>query len=242
MTQLRAGAVATRAALVAVMATLSLAHIDASGRPVTFTSLDGTTLAAQLYEASSKPAPGVVLVHMLARSKADWDDLAQQLADDGITALAIDLRGHGGSGGSAVALASLTQDVVAAVQWMAARPGVRPDALGVAGASLGGNLAILAAAEQPLVRVVAAVSPSLDYRGVRISPELMRKLGDKPVWMAASSDDPYAARTLHELTVDGAGRREQYQSPAVAHGTNLLAADPGLARSLVDWLRLRLLS
>jgi dienelactone hydrolase len=214
----------------------------AAGRPVTLPSIDGTTLAGQIYEASTKPAPGVVLVHMLARSKADWDQLGQQLADVGITALAIDLRGHGGSGGSAASLGEMTQDVRAALQWLAARPGVRPDALGAAGASLGGNLVLLAAAEQPLVRAVAAVSPSLDYRGVRIGPELMRKLGDRPVWLGASSEDPFAARTLHELTVDGGGRREQYQSPTAAHGTQLLAADASLARGLVDWLRLRLLS
>lgn len=216
--------------------------LHAAGRAVTLPSLDGTTLAAQIYEASTKPAPGVVLVHMLARSKADWDEIGQQLADAGITALAIDLRGHGASGGSAVALGDMTQDVRAAVQWLSMRPSVRPDAIGVAGASLGANLALLAAVEQPLVRAVAAVSPSLDYRGVRVGPDLMRKLGDKPVWMAASSEDPFAARTLHELTVDGAGRREQYQSPTVAHGTTLLAADKALARSLVDWLRQRLLS
>ena len=65
----------------------------------------------------------------------------------------------------------MTQDVRAAVQWLSTRPSVRPDAIGVVGASLGANLALLAAVDQPLVRVVAAVSPSLDYRGVRVGPE-----------------------------------------------------------------------
>jgi alpha-beta hydrolase superfamily lysophospholipase len=217
------------------------APAGAAGRPVTFPSLDGVTIAAQLYEASSRPAPGVVLVHMLARTRADWDEMAQQIEEAGITTLAIDLRGHGGSGGSAASLPDMARDVRAAVQWLSNRPGVRPDAIGVVGASLGANLALVAAVDQPLIRVVAAVSPSLDYRGVRVGPDLMRKLGDKPVWLGASSDDPFAARTLHELTVDGAGRREQFQSPVVAHGTNLLAADRSFARSLVDWLRQRLL-
>ena len=205
-------------------------------------SADGTTLAAQIYEASSRPAPGVVLVHMLSRSKADWDDIAEQLEGTGITALAIDLRGHGGSGGSAATLADMTQDVRAAVRWLSMRPSVRPDAIGVAGASLGANLALLAAVNQPLVRVVAAVSPSLDYRGVRVGPDLMKRLGDKPVWLGASTEDPLAARTIRELIADGAGVREQHLSPTGAHGTNLLAADKALARALVDWLRQRLLS
>ena len=72
----------------------------AAGRAVTLASLDGTALAGQLYEASPRPAPGVVLVPMLGRTRADWDEIAQQLEAGGITVLAVDIRGHGGSGGS----------------------------------------------------------------------------------------------------------------------------------------------
>jgi alpha-beta hydrolase superfamily lysophospholipase len=226
----------------ALPALLATTDARAAGRPVTVPSSDGTTLAAQIYEASSRPAPGIVLVHMLSRSKTDWDEVAQQLESAGITALAIDLRGHGASGGSAGSLGEMTKDVRAAVQWLSTRPAVRPDAIAVGGASLGANLALLAAAEQPLIRAVVAVSPSLEYRGVRVGPDLMKKLGDRPVWLAASSDDPFAARTIHELTADGAGARYQQLSPTVAHGTRLLAADKVLARALVDWLRQRLLS
>lgn len=231
-----------RAAFIAaLLLTGSAIGTEAAGRTVSFLSLDGTTISAQFYEATVRPSPGVVLVHMLSRSKADWDPIAQQLADAGIAALAIDLRGHGGSTGSPGALPEMTQDVRAAVQWLSGRPSLRPDAIGVAGASLGANLALQAAAE-PLVRVVAAVSPSLDYRGVRVGPDLMKKLGNKPVWLGASTDDPFAVRTIRELTADGAGAREQHFSPAAAHGTALLAADPELGRTLVDWLRQRLLS
>lgn len=214
----------------------------AAGRPVVLASLDGTSLAAQLYEAAGRPAPAVVLVHMLSRTKADWDTLAQELERRGITALAIDLRGHGASSGAADTLGPMVQDVRAAVQWLAARPGVRPDAVGVVGASLGANLALLAAVEQPVVRVVAAVSPSLDYRGLRSGADVMRKLGDRGVWLAASTEDPYALRTLKELTESTTVPRDQQLSTVAAHGSQLLAADPVLARTLVDWLHQRLLS
>jgi alpha-beta hydrolase superfamily lysophospholipase len=230
------------AALALTLVAAPASDARAADRPVTFPSADGTVIAAQFYEPSNRPAPGVVLVHMLSRSKADWGDLARQLEAAGMAALAIDLRGHGASGGSAATLPDLTQDVRAAAQWLSARPSVRPDAIGVAGASLGANLALLAAVDQPLIRVVAAVSPSLDYRGVRVGPDLMRRIGAKPVWLAASSEDPFAARTVHELAANGGGQAEQQLSPAAAHGSNLLAADTALARALVDWLRQRLLS
>ena len=89
------------------------------------------------------------------------------------------------------------------------------------GASLGANLVALAAADVPAVRALALVSPSLDYRGVRLDANVMKKIGDRPVCLAASSHDPYALRTLKELA-QGSGAREQRLSDAAAHGTNLL--------------------
>ncbi len=228
-------------ALVWALLVCNAAVAAAAGRPVTLPATDGVTLAGQLYEAASRPAPGVVLVHMQSRTRADWDEVAQQLEAAGMTVLAIDLRGHGASGGSAAPLAAMVLDVRAAVQWLSTRPTVRPDAIGVAGASLGANLALLAAADQPLVRAVAAISPSLDYRGLRVGPETMKKLSGRGVWLAASSEDPYSLRTLKDLTADESMPREQQLSAMAAHGTNLLTADKDLTRALVDWFRQRLL-
>jgi alpha-beta hydrolase superfamily lysophospholipase len=208
----------------------------AAGRQVNFPSTDGTALVATFYEPPAKPAPGVVLVHMLGRSKDDWNNVGDRLEEAGIMALAVDLRGHGRSGGSNAQLAPMLQDVRAAISWMTARPGVRPDAIAVVGASLGANLALLAAADDPSIRAVALLSPSLDYRGLRLDSGSIKKIGSRPVWLAASAQDPYALRTLKEL-VSGAGSREQRLSGVVAHGTNLLAADIEIARGLVDWLR-----
>jgi len=214
----------------------------AAGRPVILASADGATIAATLHEAGARPAPGVVLVPMLYRTRNDWDGVGQGLAAAGITALAIDLRGHGGSSGAADSLPGMVQDIRAAVEWLGRRPNVRPDALGVAGASLGANLALIAAADMPAIRAVAAVSPSLDYRGVQVGSDVMRRIGARAVWLAASTEDPLALRTLKELTGDsGSGNREQYLSPVAAHGTRLLDADGSVSRALVDWLRRRLL-
>jgi len=227
--------------LLAAAALLSVGPAEAGGRPVTFASFDGVSLSAQLYEARTRPAPGVVLVHMLSRSRADWDSLAMTLESRGVTALALDLRGHGGSGGTAD-LPAMVQDVRAAVQFLSGRQGVRPDSIGIAGASLGANLALLAAAGQLTVRAVAAVSPSLDYRGLRLGAEVMRRIGERPVWLAASTEDAFALRTIQDLAAGGSSAREQRLSPIAGHGSMLLLGDPELARALVDWLCQRLLS
>ena len=212
----------------------------AAGRPVVLSAPDGVTLAGMLYEAAPRPAPAVVLVHMLGRSKDEWVQMAERLQDNGITALAIDLRGHGQSGGNGSDLPVMVGDVQAAVSWLGSRPGVRAGSIGVVGASLGANLATLAAADSSSVRAVASISPSLDYRGVRLDAAVMKKLADRAVWFAASTEDPYALRTIRELTGENAGP-EQRLSTARAHGTALIAADQDLARALVDWLKARLI-
>jgi alpha-beta hydrolase superfamily lysophospholipase len=204
---------------------VTAAPAAAAGRNVIFTSGDGTPLVGTFYEASVRPAPAVVLVHMLGRTREDWAPLAAQLEAAGMMVLAVDLRGHGLSGGSNSALPPMVQDVRAAIQSIA-----------VVGASLGANLALLAAADAPMVRCVGLLSPSLDYRGVRLDATALRKVGKRPLWLAASTQDPYALRTVKELA-EGAGVREQRLSEAVAHGTNLLSADPAVASALVDWLR-----
>ncbi len=239
---------------IAVMALLLVAaSVEAAGRPVIFQSLDGTSLAGEFYESSNRrsffasratedKSPGVVLVHMLTGSKSDWRGLPDRIRDAGISALTIDLRGHGASSGSAADLAAMVQDVRAAAQWLASRQNVRPDAIGVVGASLGASLALLAAAELPQVRVIGLLSPSLDYRGLRTDTGLIKRLGSRAIWLAASSEDPLALRTLRDMAAETSGPREQMVSSTAAHGTVLLDRDGDVARALVDWLRRSLVS
>ena len=219
----------------AVTMLLGATTAEAAGRPVTFRAADGRSVNALIFEAGQRPAPAVVLVPMLGRGRDDWQVVGDRLADANITALAIDLPGLGFPGDQQ-SLAAWHADVVAAVTFLVSRPDVRPSSIGVAGASLGASLAALAGAADARIRSLALVSPSLDYRGVRIDVNLMRKIGDRPVWLAASTEDPYALRTIKEL-MSGGGAYEQRLSGARAHGTGLLTADQDLARALVDWLR-----
>jgi acetyl esterase/lipase len=130
--------------------------------------------------------------------------------------------------------------VTAAVGYLATRPAeVNAAAIGVAGASLGGNLAAVAAAASPAIRSLALISPSLDYRGVRIEPAL-KQFGSRPLLLVASEHDPYSARSARTLAQSDAGLRQLRWSNAPAHGTLLLARDPDLVRSLVEWFQLTL--
>lgn len=224
---------------VVLLGVIALLHVEAAGRLVTFRAFDGRTVNALLMEADARPAPAVVLVPMLGRTKDDWQAVAQRLADSGISALAIDLPGTSAPAEPA-ALVRWNEDVRAAVGYLASRPAeVRPGAIGIVGASLGANLAVVAAAADPSVRSIALVSPSVDYRGVRIEAPL-RQYGGRPALLVASLHDPYAARSVRELADDPPGVRQMRWSDTAAHGTVLLARDPDLVRSLVEWFQLTL--
>ena len=187
-----------------------------------------------------RPAPAVVMIHMLQRSRRDWDAAAAQLAAAGIGALTIDLRGHGESVGAAGQdLAAMVQDVKAARRFLSTRSDVQ-GRIGLAGASLGANLAVLAAADDQAVASLALLSPSLDYRGLRIEAA-MKKYGARPVLMVASDEDAYAARSARDLQKAGGGKREALMLSQAGHGTMMLVRNPELTASLVDWFRRTLL-
>lgn len=207
---------------------------------VTFRTVDGVLLAGTFFEANPKPSRAVVLVHMLMRNRRDWEPLASRLAAEGIAALTFDLRGHGEStpapSEDAASPAAMVRDVAAAQQFLRARSDVAHDRIGVAGASLGANLALLAAAADPAVRAVALLSPTLDYRGVRIE-QVARKL-TRPMLLVASREDAYAWRTVRDLTKPKQKEtlnRESLVLDQAGHGTTMLARDSRLIQSVVDF-------
>ena len=212
--------------------------VEARDQRVSFRTSDGVTIAATWYEPSVRPAPAVILVHMLGRSRRDWDSLAPRLAGSGIGALALDLRGHGESSGTAPGEdhSAMVRDIEAARRHLATRSDVQHSRIGLAGASLGANLAALEAAADSNVASLALLSASLDYRGLRIEAAV-RKYGSRPILLVVSDEDGYARRTAEDLKKAGGGIREVLMLSAAGHGTNMLGRSPDLAPALVAWFQ-----
>ena len=224
----------------ALLATLQVRAAGAASQRVSLRTDDGLTLAATWYEPPSRPAPAVIFVHMLQKSRRDWDQVATQMAAEGIGGLAVDLRGHGESPGSPQDYTGMVQDVRAARRFLSSRSEVTPSRIGIAGASIGASLAALAAADDPAVVSLALLSPSLDYRGLRLD-QAIKKYGARPVLLVAGDDDGYAVRTARDLEKAGGGVREVIVLPRAGHGTAMLAGDADLGRRLLEWFRRTLL-
>jgi pimeloyl-ACP methyl ester carboxylesterase len=236
----RAAAVTFTIAGAVIVIGMRFAAVDvaAAARFVTLRTSDGVSLTATYYEPTRRPTPAIIFVHMLARTRDDWHNAASRMVDAGFAALTFDLRGHGSSTGSAEDVTKMTLDVAAARAFLAGHAEVQ--AIGMVGASVGANIAVLAAAEDPSVRSIALLSPGVDYRGLRLE-SAMKKYGDRPALLVAGSNDPYALRSSKELAAFGTGLREIRRLDAQGHGTTLLVRAPDLMGTLVDWFRQTLL-
>src|SRR5262245_5610151 len=130
---------AVRGAILIAVALLSSNLLDfssvleAATQRITIRADDGATLTGTWYEPSNRPAPAVILVHMLQKTRRDWDPFAVRLAGEGIGVLTFDLRGHGESTGSPQEYAAMVQDIRAARRFLGTRPDVTPSRIGIAG-------------------------------------------------------------------------------------------------------------
>jgi pimeloyl-ACP methyl ester carboxylesterase len=221
-----------------------LAAVGAAAAPapqqVSMKTEDGITLLGTFY-LPSRPGPAIILVHMQTRSREDWQALGPRLADAGFAALAVDLRGHGASdppppGTDAGDLSRMMIDLKAARTFLASRSDVVQGRIGLAGASIGANLAILFAAGEPTVRSLALLSAGLDYRGLR-TEAAMARLTKSAALFVSSDEDSYATNSARRLAQQPGGTREMRLLTGAGHGTVMLNRQPELAAALVDWFR-----
>jgi pimeloyl-ACP methyl ester carboxylesterase len=102
----------------------------------------------------------VILLHGFGCQRQEMLEYAQVLHQAGYSTLLFDFRGRGDSDGDAVTLGFYEQqDVLAAVEYLRSRDDVDIGRVGALGISMGGAVAILAAAQEPAIRTVVADSP-----------------------------------------------------------------------------------
>ena len=122
---------------------------------VTLTTADGVELAAWLLPGTN--GAGLVVLHGAGSTRSNVLDQAAVLVAHGYTALLIDARGHGDSGGTAMDFGWYGDlDIGAGTRFLAERAGIDPHRIGVVGFSMGGEEAIGAAATDPYIRAVVA--------------------------------------------------------------------------------------
>ena len=246
--------------LVAILL-LSLSTLDAAeGRKIEKAEVvidapdTSVELVGYLYlpdlEKYPKP-PLVVLLHQKSRSHAVWDGFARAIAGRGMAALAMDMRGYGKSiynlklrknrapgvfyDGD---FDAYPNDVRVLVGQTLHDWGYRLDTnnLAMIGAELGGNAGLLWAEQEPRVKYCALISPGLERKGLRIAPTII-DFGERPLYIAASEQDIYAAESCYLLSdvVDRVLDMDIFEG--FLHGNALLNANADLQTRILSDLK-----
>jgi len=134
----------------------------------------GVTLRGWLYRAGGDgPAPGVVMAHGLTAVREQYlDRYAEAFAAAGLTTLVYDHFGFGASDGEprqSPAVSLQLEGYRDAVAWLADRPEVDADRIGLWGSSYSGGEVVLLAAEDLPVRCAVAQVPFLGGAGPELS-------------------------------------------------------------------------
>ena len=127
---------------------------------VRFSSADGLELGGWFIPPDPAGDGATLLfVHGLGGNRGEFVAEAAMLASHGYGALLIDLRNHGQSQGTVTTMGyAEVQDAQGALAYLATRPEVKLEHIGLVGNSMGGAVVIRAAARIPTVRVVVAQS------------------------------------------------------------------------------------
>ena len=207
---------------------------------VRFTTADDIVITGTLYPAGDA-APAVLCLHQWRSDRGSFAALATTLQKEGMTVLAIDMRGYGGSIKTTAGKIirpdrRAVEDIRAAMAFLRAHPKVDPARIALIGASYGSSNAIIYAADDPAVRAVVLLSPGLNYFNELPTEKPMRRYSGRPLLVAASSEDLRSVETVDAYRAIDPGMAVQLYANA-GHGTDILAAGVGLSEAVVRFLK-----
>ncbi|MBL8153049.1 MAG: alpha/beta fold hydrolase [Anaerolineae bacterium] len=214
----------------------SLAQDSLPPQRVEITAPDGLKLIADLTfpsDVGESGVPAVVLIHMYGSTRQSWKSLIPALTEAGCAALAVDLRGHGETGGRADWKVT-GDDVLVCLDWLRQQDGIDPAKISVIGASIGANLALRTMAADEAIVTVIALSPSLNLYD--LATEDAVKQTQRPIFLAVAQNDGPAGdvKTLAGW-IKGEGLVRYYKGSR--HGVSLLVL-PDLIPTMVFWLNI----
>jgi dienelactone hydrolase len=233
-------------ALIAIGAPRAHPQTPASPRTVDIRAGDGSLLRATLWTASrAGPAAAVLLLHQCDDTRTVWNPLGARLAARGISALAIDYRGYGESGGTPHDKLSNDQqatvqrqqwpaDIDTAFAFLARQQGVDRTRLGAAGGSCGVQNATQLAIRHADVKALALLAGGTDRAGrlFLASPKA------PPTFTSAAADDQYADFVAimgwyAAMSTHPSSRMATYTDGG--HAAVMFAKHPALADTIARW-------
>jgi alpha-beta hydrolase superfamily lysophospholipase len=132
-------------------------------KPVRLKSL-GDELSGVLFTVpGEEPAPVLIICHGAGEFKENYFELCEQLALRGVATLALDMHGHGESGGERyhVEIQQWVADIRAAVDFLLQHPGIDGKRVGAFGLSSGGTAVLEAALVEPRLKTLITLDATV---------------------------------------------------------------------------------
>lgn len=209
-----------------------------AGPAASFVTLEtdtGLTLPMVVFAPArpSSPVGVVVFLHQLGGTYENWAEESRAAAKRGL--LAVDLQIAAalpdkkcfGWGQSAYALETV-------LAWLKASPQVAPARIALAGSSIGANASLAYFGSDSSLHSVFALSPGLNYYGVRPGTALSRLAGRAAVIACSEPDtDAYLAVVQWKSKFPGA---EYLVFPDGGHGIELFLSQPTVVQRFSQFL------
>ncbi len=193
--------------------------------------------------------PLVILLHALGGGQGDWEQLPARLVHEGYAVLAVDQRGHGKSaqpgqswrGFKSKEWQRFSADTIRMMAFFDESedyPQVDASRVGLIGASIGANVALITSARdnatEHRVQAVVTLSAGLKYKGLEVTKSIYRY--KNPLMMIASQNDKYAFESTQMLNRLHTGVKSIKLYKNIGHGTDMIRFFPELQTEIVQWL------
>jgi dienelactone hydrolase len=211
----------------------------------------GFALKASYYQSNKASDRGVLLLHQCNYNRTMYNDIGQQLSDNGIHALSLDFRGFGESANDEFNVEKVQalpreerraawqklskhwpNDVQQAYDHLKSKMSAK-GIVGVVGASCGGSQAITLAEKNPVNLIGFFSSGQREENIARYT----KALAAKPTLIIASEEDTgtyESAQKLFTASTNASSKFIAYKG--AEHGYPLLDSDTQLASYMVSWL------
>jgi alpha-beta hydrolase superfamily lysophospholipase len=220
------------------------------GTPVTFKTSDGMIISGLFCPAAGSRVKTFILLHGLGSDQDEWQKFAGKLVARGYGFLSYDARGHGkstltadgkqvsyqdfGAPGPKSQWNRMITDLGDAVMFLANEKKVRANNIGIIGASVGANVALIYSATNEAIPVVVLLSPGINYAGFG-TLDAIQWFHKRPIAIAASQGDTYAFQSSQLLFQQIQENRRANLMPAEkGHGVEMFGGK--FDKVLLRWL------
>lgn len=204
---------------------------------VKITAGDGLEIVGAFYPSvlSGRQSPAALLLHQNRGSKDEWMLLIPALQAAGYNILAVDQRGFGETGGQ-TDWTLAEADVATLLAWLRAQPAIDGNQVAIIGASIGSNLALRGCVNDDKCKVAVALSPGLNYFGVKTA-DVVQKMGKRAFLLVAAQHDSEAAQSVKQLSMVASGNLMiRLYEDSSRHGVHLFLYED-LIPTVMQWLR-----